>query len=107
MTDPELISFLNENFNVEYIQESPFIAFYAADRIVLDTFDAGFAAGGYGQLADVLQPSEERPALTMMADFRHAQSDRIGPLVSFWREEESGNGERTWRIQALGAFPGN
>lgn len=104
VTDPELIAFLEENFNLEYIQKSPFIAFYADDRIVLDAFDAGFAAGGYGQLADVLQPNEERPILTMIADFRHAQSERIGPLVSFWREEESGD-ERAWRIQALGAFP--
>lgn len=103
----ELIAFLKENFEfeLEYIQKSPFIAFYSDDRIVLDAFDAGFAAGGYGQLADVLQPSEERPILTMIADFRHAQSDHIGPLVTFWREEESGNGERAWRIQALGAFP--
>lgn len=108
VTDPDsdLIAFLKENFKVEeYVQTSPFIAFYTGDRIVLDAFDAGFAAGGYGQLADVLQPSEERPVLTMIADFRYAQSERIGPLVTFWREEESGNGERAWRIQALGAFP--
>lgn len=106
-TDPELITFLDENFDVKYVQKSPFIVFPADDRAQLDTFDAGFAAGGYGQLARTLKPSKEHPVLTMIADFRHSRSRRIGPLVTFWDEEVSGTGERAWRIQALGAFPEN
>lgn len=106
-TDPELIAFINENLDVEYVQESPFIVFYADERVALDTFDAGFAAGGYGRLADVLKPSREHPILTMIADFSHVQSKRNGPLVTFWDEEVSSIGERAWRIQALGAFPEN
>ena len=107
VTDPELIAFINENLEVDYVQESPFIVFYADERVALDTFDAGFAAGGYGRLADVLKPSTEHPILTMIADFRHVQSKRNGPLVTFWDKEVSSLGERTWRIQALGAFPEN
>ena len=107
VTEPELIAFLDENFGVEYVQKSPFVVFPADDRVQLDTFDAGFAAGGYGQLAKTLKPSKEHPILTMVADFRYAPSSRIGPLVTFWDEEVSPSGERAWRIQALGAFPEN
>ena len=107
VTDPELIAFLDENFDVEYVQKSPFIVFPADEHAELETFDAGFAAGGYGQLVKALKPSKDHAVLTMIADFRYARSKRIGPLVTFWDEEVSETGERAWRIQALGAFPEN
>lgn len=106
-TDPELIAFLDENLDIDYVQKSPFVVFAADDRTELDTFDAGFAAGGYGQLGKTLKPSNEHPVLTMIADFRYGRSKRIGPFVAFWEQEESITGNRAWRIQALGAFPEN
>ena len=107
VTDPELIAFLDENFDIDHVQKSPFIVFSADSRTELDTFDAGFAAGGYGQLGKTLKPSKEHPVLTMIADFRYGRSKRIGPFVAFWEQEETGTGNRPWRIQALGAFPEN
>ena len=43
----------------------------------------------------------------MIADFEYGRSPQIGPLVTFWDEEVSRTGEKAWRIQALGAFPGH
>lgn len=106
-TDPELVDFLRATFKIDYIQDDPFLVFHAADRAVLDTLDPGFAPGGYGQLAEVLKPTKSRPVLTMIADFEYGSSRRIGPLVTFWDEEVSRTGEKAWRIQALGAFPGH
>ena len=105
-TDSEWTAFIDDNFNVEYIQRSPFIVFRAEDRGALDALDAGFADGGYGRLAEVLQPTEDRPILTMIAGFSRVQSKRNGPLVTFWDQEMS-DGRLAWRIQALGAFPQN
>lgn len=105
VVNSELIAVLDDDLKVEYIQKTPFIVFLADDRIQLDTLDAGFAAGGYGQLAETLKPSRERPVMTMIANLKYAQSKRIGPLVTFWDEDVSGVDERAWRIQALGAFP--
>ena len=106
IVDGEIVAFLANEFDVQYVQETPFVVFVADERIEIDSFDAGFSEGGFGHVATVLKPNKKHPVLTMIADFRHEVSDNVGPLVTFWDEEwDDIGGEMDWRIQALGAFP--
>ncbi len=92
-------SFVKDELHANpYNHGSMFTVFAADEPVEVNSFDAG-----YGDVATVLKPSPANPVLTMIADFRDRRSfhPNVGPFVSFWGEE----GQREWRIQALGAFP--
>ena len=77
------------------VHEETFIVYAAYDDAGVHSFDAG-----YGDVADYLQPSRDKPALILIAGFRNPRLEDAGPLVSFWEREGD-----AWRIQALGAYP--
>ncbi len=100
---PNLKMFLeSRELDVEIVHDGEFIVFVANRAVEIDSFD-----GGYGNVSQLLQPSEERPTLTMIADFQHrAYEGYDGPFVAFWGEERLDRFQTSmWRILALGAVP--
>ena len=103
--DDDIIDFLSSEFDVEYIQIEPFVVFVADEAVEINTFDAGFGSGGFGAVATTLlkKPTRTTPILTMIAEPKYADGNVAEPIVAFWDEEPSANGNAAWRIQALGA----
>lgn len=96
--DPDVRAFITTELSGKIVHEhaeGAFIVFAAYDDVGIHSFDAG-----YGDVADHLRPSREKPTLTLIAGFHEPRIEAAGPFVSFWARD----GE-AWRIQALGAYP--
>ena len=96
--DLDVQAFITEELSGEgeIVHEGAFMVFAAYDDIGIHSFDAG-----YGDVAEYLKPSREKPTLILIAGFRNPKEEVAGPFVSFWGRD----GDEAWRIQALGAYP--